>query len=58
MDDGKHADHLLGLIALPLVAAAALAPLVSMPLSTLLGMGAIPSAGGLGYALFCPSVAK
>jgi hypothetical protein len=50
------ADRLLAAVALPLVLAASVAPLVSLPLSYLLGVGAIPSAGSIGYALFCTSL--
>lgn len=57
MDDRGRADRLLALIALPLVVAAAVAPLVSVPLSYLLGVGAIPSVGSLGYALVRPPMA-
>lgn len=47
-----RADRLLAGIALPLVCAAALAPVTAVPLPYLLGAGAIPASGSLGYALF------
>jgi hypothetical protein len=49
---GSRVDWLLALIASPLILAAALAPVLSVPLSYALGIGAIPASGGLGYALF------
>jgi hypothetical protein len=52
------ADRLLAAVALPLVVAASVAPLVSLPLPYLLGLGAIPSGWSLGYALFCTSLAE
>jgi hypothetical protein len=58
MDDRGRADRLLALIALPLVLAAAAAPLVSVPFAYLLGAGAIPSAGSLRYAFFCTPLAE
>ena len=57
MDGRGPADGFLALIALPLVLAAAAAPLVQVQLSYLLGIGAIPSVGSLGYALFWTPVA-
>lgn len=55
---GARVDWLLALIASPLVLAAALAPLLSVPLSFALGIGAIPASGGLGYALFGSPTAR
>lgn len=55
---GSRVDWLLALIASPLVLAAVLAPLLSVPLSYALGIGAIPASGGLGYALFGSAVAN
>lgn len=44
-------DAILGLIALPLVAAGVLGALLSVPMSVALGLGAVPAGGGVGYAL-------
>jgi hypothetical protein len=52
------ADRLLAAVALPLVVAATVAPLVSLPLPYLLGLGAIPAGWSVGYALFCTSLAE
>lgn len=59
MPDGiRRADVVLAAVAAPLVLSALAALVLSVPLSHALGVGAIPSSGGLGYALFRSPTAR
>lgn len=59
MSDGiRRPDVILAAVAVPLVLAGVAALVLSVPLSHALGVGAIPSGGSLGYALFRSPTAR